>query len=156
MKKDRLMDIDIEVDASKSDLTKKQNELLAMLPTGLTLPEIAASLHRTLATVNSHHHAMMMKLDAKNRAHAISIAVAKGYLKISPKIMCLCLAFISAKGAVFPTQSFADSPMTRTRTRGGSTLRLSSGASRLRQSSKRYGLGELDQAFYFEVSGEEE
>ena len=150
------MDIDIEVDRSKSDLTKKQNELLAMLPTGLTLPEIAEACHRTLSTINTHHHALLAKLDAKNRAHAISIAVAKGYLRITPKILCLCLAFICAQAAVFPTPSFADSPMTRTRIRGGSSVRISSGASRLRQSSKRYGLGEVDPAFYFEVASEDQ
>jgi DNA-binding CsgD family transcriptional regulator len=154
MKKDLAMDIDIEVDRAKSELTNKQNDLLAMLPTGLTLPEIAEACHRTLSTINTHHHALLAKLDAKNRAHAISIAVAKGYLKISPKVLCLCLAFISAQAAVFPTPSFADSPMTRTRTRGGSSLRLSSGASRLRQSSKRYALSEVDPSFYLEVASE--
>ena len=62
------------------DLTKKEREILDLLPLGLTINHLAKKLHLTESTVKTHLSAIYRKLSAKNRVQAIAIARANKLL----------------------------------------------------------------------------
>lgn len=62
------------------DLTKKEREILDLLPLGLTINQLAKKLHLTESTVKTHLSAIYRKLSAKNRVQAIAIARANKLL----------------------------------------------------------------------------
>ena len=57
------------------DLTARELEVLALLPTGATANAIGAVLFLTEATVKTHLANIYRKLAANNRAQAVSIAI---------------------------------------------------------------------------------
>jgi DNA-binding NarL/FixJ family response regulator len=61
-------------------LTKKELEILALLPAGQTIKELADSLFLTEATIKTHLTAIYKKLGAANRTQAISNAKKSGLL----------------------------------------------------------------------------
>ncbi len=61
-------------------LSPRQRDVLALIAAGHTNPSIAATLHIELGTVKNHVEAIMQKLCAKNRSHAVFIAEKAGVL----------------------------------------------------------------------------
>lgn len=57
------------------NLTKRESEVLKLLAEGLTAPEVAGKLHLSQLTVESHRRNMMAKLNAKNTAMLIRMAI---------------------------------------------------------------------------------
>ncbi|MDC0611913.1 helix-turn-helix transcriptional regulator [Vibrio sp.] len=58
-------------------LTKQELNILQYMSDGLTNQEIANTLVRSLATVKTHVSSILKKLGAKNRRHALQIAMHK-------------------------------------------------------------------------------
>lgn len=63
-----------------SGLTPKEFEILTRVAAGLESIEIAAVLHISETTVKNHLGHIYIKLEARNRAHAIAIAFRKGII----------------------------------------------------------------------------
>lgn len=57
------------------NLTRKENEVLRYLCEGMTSGEIAPHLKISERTVNFHIANLISKLAAKNRMHAVAIAI---------------------------------------------------------------------------------
>ena len=56
-------------------LTKREKEVLMLLPRGLTAKAMASELFLTEATIKSHLAAIFRKFEVANRTQAIAIAV---------------------------------------------------------------------------------
>jgi len=56
-------------------LTKREKEVLALLPRGLTAKAMASELFLTEATIKSHLATIYRKLEVQNRSQAIAIGV---------------------------------------------------------------------------------
>ena len=56
-------------------LTKREKEVLLLLPRGLTAKAMASELFLTEATIKSHLAAIFRKFEVVNRTQAIAIAV---------------------------------------------------------------------------------
>lgn len=61
-------------------LTRREKEILELIADGMTNAEIAQKLFISVLTVDSHRKNLLAKLDAKNTASLIKIAVSRGYL----------------------------------------------------------------------------
>jgi DNA-binding NarL/FixJ family response regulator len=48
-------------------LTEREQDVLRLLALGLTDKDIATHLHLSIATVKTHNHHILRKLDARNR-----------------------------------------------------------------------------------------
>jgi len=66
--------------AAKPALTPREIECLTWAARGKTTEEIALILHRSSETVDFHLSNAMLKLDARNRAHAVAIACVRGLI----------------------------------------------------------------------------
>lgn len=62
----------------KAALTEREEEVLRLMATGLSNPEIARSLTVSLETVKTHVGNVLAKLGAQNRTHAVVIAYESG------------------------------------------------------------------------------
>ncbi|MFB7664068.1 response regulator [Kitasatospora sp. NPDC056138] len=62
----------------RAALTGREEEVLRLMATGLSNPEIAQSLTVTLETVKTHVGNVLTKLGAQNRTHAVVIAYESG------------------------------------------------------------------------------
>ncbi|MFE7190646.1 response regulator [Kitasatospora sp. NPDC057541] len=62
----------------KAALTGREEEVLRLMATGLSNPEIAQSLVVSLETVKTHVGNVLTKLGAQNRTHAVVIAYESG------------------------------------------------------------------------------
>lgn len=67
-------------------LTKKENEVLRLLCEGMTSGEIAPILKISERTVNFHIANLVSKLSAKNRMHAVAIAVSNHLIDYSEDV----------------------------------------------------------------------
>jgi DNA-binding CsgD family transcriptional regulator len=65
-------------------LTRREREVLERLAEGHATEEVAALLHVSPHTVRSRIKSMLRKLEARNREHAVAIAVTEG--TIHPKL----------------------------------------------------------------------
>jgi DNA-binding NarL/FixJ family response regulator len=63
-----------EVNIKNYRLTKKEVEILNLLPKGLSIKDMALRLYLTEATIKSHMYAIYKKLEVSNRVQAISKA----------------------------------------------------------------------------------
>jgi DNA-binding CsgD family transcriptional regulator len=54
-------------------LTERETEILQLVADGLVTPEIAAKLAISPETVKTHMHHVLAKLEARSRAHAVTI-----------------------------------------------------------------------------------
>ncbi|MEL6670909.1 MAG: response regulator transcription factor [Bacteroidota bacterium] len=59
-------------------LTRREKEVLKLIAEGMTNPEIATHLHISVKTVESHRTNLLDKLDARNSAALVRIAMEKG------------------------------------------------------------------------------
>jgi two-component system response regulator DesR len=64
----------------ESPLTGREREILAASRDHATISDLAGALHLSHGTVRNHISAAIQKLDAHNRADAIRIAEANGWL----------------------------------------------------------------------------
>jgi DNA-binding NarL/FixJ family response regulator len=60
-------------------ITRREMEVLRYISDGFTNPEIADKLFISTSTVDSHRKNLILKLNAKNTASLIKIAIQKGY-----------------------------------------------------------------------------
>jgi DNA-binding NarL/FixJ family response regulator len=65
--------------ASKPDLTLRQQQLVALVAKGLTNKEIAARLNLSEYTVRNHIHRILKQVDAESRSEAVETIRASGY-----------------------------------------------------------------------------
>ena len=69
-------------DPARRRLSKREREVLARAALGLTSVEIAAELFLSPTTVESHARSAGERLGARNRAHAIALALAAGEIDV--------------------------------------------------------------------------
>ena len=67
-------------EAKNNPLTRREMEILRALSHGLTREEIAVERFISVNTVKTFIRSIYQKLDATNRAEAVSIAISQGYL----------------------------------------------------------------------------
>ncbi|HET9138864.1 response regulator transcription factor [Actinophytocola sp.] len=65
-------------------ITEREREVLTLIATGLSNPEIATHLHLSLATVKTHVGRLLAKLQARDRAQLVIIAYETGLVTTSP------------------------------------------------------------------------
>lgn len=68
--------------SKRKELTKRECEVLEHISNGLCMKTISSKLYVSHHTVISHYRNLREKLEAKNTAHAVSIAYKQGYLKV--------------------------------------------------------------------------
>jgi len=59
-------------------LTRREQEILALIASGKSNQEIAESLYITIGTVRVHVHAILQKLEVRDRTQAAVLAIQKG------------------------------------------------------------------------------
>lgn len=64
--------------ASTTNLTQREQEILALVATGQNNQEIAEQLNITTGTVRVHVHAVLQKLDVRDRTQAAIFALRRG------------------------------------------------------------------------------
>jgi DNA-binding CsgD family transcriptional regulator len=64
-----------------NELTPREHEVLMLIADGLTDAQIAKKLSITKDTVNTHRKKILLKMEAKNVALLIRIAMRKGLIK---------------------------------------------------------------------------
>lgn len=67
-----------------SPLTPREQEILQLITTGKTTQEIAAAFYITPGTVRVHIHAILQKLEARDRTQAVLFALQKGLITKKP------------------------------------------------------------------------
>jgi two-component system, NarL family, response regulator len=65
---------------SNNPLTQREQEILVLLAAGKTNPEIAEALYIAPGTVRVHVHAILHKLDARDRTQAVELAIQQHLL----------------------------------------------------------------------------
>jgi DNA-binding NarL/FixJ family response regulator len=66
--------------ATPAGLSAREREILGLIATGATNPEIAKTLHLSPHTVKEHTSALYRKLEVRNRAEAVRTADQRGLL----------------------------------------------------------------------------
>jgi two-component system nitrate/nitrite response regulator NarL len=62
-------------------LSQRESEVLKLVAAGLTAPEIARRIHLSPATVKSHLQSLYQKLDVRERAAAVAVAMRRGLVE---------------------------------------------------------------------------
>ena len=70
------------MEASGEPLSRREREVMALVAIGQTGPAIARDLHISLATVETHIRHCLAKLGAKNRPHAVLLAMKRGEISL--------------------------------------------------------------------------
>lgn len=79
----------------QEELTTTEKTYLRLLAAGMTKKEMAAELHKSEATVNSHITHIQQKLNAKNGPSIVARAIARGLLQVSLICFLLCVFSVS-------------------------------------------------------------
>jgi two-component system NarL family response regulator len=66
------------VGESQNPLTQREQEILALIAAGKSNQEIAELLHIATGTVRVHVHAILQKLEVRDRTQAAVLAIQKG------------------------------------------------------------------------------
>lgn len=66
--------------ANRQTLTVREIEILTLFKEGYVYKEIAYKLNLTVATVKSDMRFILIKLDAVNSTHAVTLALKKGLI----------------------------------------------------------------------------
>jgi DNA-binding CsgD family transcriptional regulator len=61
-------------------LTKREKQVLEYCADGFTALEIAEAMDVSFRTANAHISAARARLKAKNKTHAVAIAIRRGYI----------------------------------------------------------------------------
>lgn len=64
-------------------LTPREEEVLSQLAHGKTDRQIAAQLSLSDKTVGHHVENILAKLDARNRTHAVALALTRGLIRLA-------------------------------------------------------------------------
>jgi two-component system nitrate/nitrite response regulator NarL len=64
----------------QGQLTDREREVLDLLATGASAPDIAAQLHLSAATVKTHLHNLYAKLGVSDRAAAVAEGMRRGLI----------------------------------------------------------------------------
>ena len=72
----------VESSSNQVKLTPRQTEVLGLIAKGLTSKKIAASLHISVKTVETHRKQIMERLNVRNFASLILIAVRLGLISL--------------------------------------------------------------------------
>jgi DNA-binding NarL/FixJ family response regulator len=67
----------------RADLTARELEVLRHVARGLGNREIATSIGRSAETVKAHLESIFRKLGARDRAHAVTLALQRGFIHLS-------------------------------------------------------------------------
>ena len=67
----------------RADLTARELEVLQHVARGLGNKEIAQAIGRSAETVKAHLESIFRKLDARDRAHAVTIALQRGFIHLA-------------------------------------------------------------------------
>lgn len=65
-------------------LSRREREVLTLIATGADRQEIAEELTISVATVRTHVRNLLRKLNARNRAHAIALAMQHDLIELPP------------------------------------------------------------------------
>jgi DNA-binding NarL/FixJ family response regulator len=68
------------------DLTSRELEVLRHVAKGLGNKEIAGAIGRSTDTVKAHLESVFRKLDARDRAHAVTIALQRGFIHLDKEL----------------------------------------------------------------------
>ena len=91
--------MNIAIDLIESPLlSRKEGIVLRLVAKGMTRPQIAWHLHRTVRTVDGHIERIMEKLDATNAPNAVAKGVAGGVLHIYQTVVVAFLCFLALSG----------------------------------------------------------
>ena len=66
----------------RADLSARELEVLQHVANGLGNKEVAQAIGRSPETVKAHLETIFKKLDARDRAHAVTIALQRGFLHL--------------------------------------------------------------------------
>jgi two-component system NarL family response regulator len=69
---------------NESPLTPREREILQLITAGKTTQEIAQTFYITPGTVRVHIHAILQKLDVRDRTQAALLALQKGLITTNP------------------------------------------------------------------------
>jgi DNA-binding CsgD family transcriptional regulator len=69
---------------AKRRITARENDVLELVANGYSTAEIARELWITEDTVRTHIKRMMVRLEARTRAHAVAIAFREGLWAAPP------------------------------------------------------------------------
>ncbi len=72
-----------EREAASSDLSRRELEILELLASAKTVPEIAGILHLSVHTVRNHVKQVLTKLNAHSQLEAVVIAARRGLVDIT-------------------------------------------------------------------------
>lgn len=72
--------VDPAINGSGSPLTRRQREVLQLHADGLTTDGVAQRLALSSETIRTHMKASIRRLDARDRAHAVAIALRSGLI----------------------------------------------------------------------------
>ncbi len=67
--------------STRATITKRQRETLQLLADGHSTEETARRLHLSAETVRTHTKATLQRLGARDRAHAVAIALRSGFIE---------------------------------------------------------------------------
>ena len=67
----------------RADLTPREQEVLRHVANGLGNKEIAREIGRSPETVKAHLESIFQKLGARDRAHAVTIALQRGFIHLA-------------------------------------------------------------------------
>ena len=70
---------------SPNPLTQREQEILVLIAAGKTNQEIAERLHIATGTVRVHVHAILQKLEVRDRTQAAVLAIQKGL--VAPELL---------------------------------------------------------------------
>ena len=66
-----------------AELTKREQQILKLISEGNTNKQIAKTLSISEQTIKNHVSAILRKLNANDRAHAVVLAIKNGLIKLS-------------------------------------------------------------------------
>jgi DNA-binding NarL/FixJ family response regulator len=72
----------LQQDPARAMLTEREAEILRMVASGKKTQEIARSVHLAERTVKHYLELICEKLGAKNRSHAVALAVQRGLIRV--------------------------------------------------------------------------
>ena len=93
---------------ANDELSQREKEVLQLMAKGLSNPEIGRLLDITAETAKSHIKHIFAKMNVCDRVEAVSLAYARGILKLLFPIACLAAGSLSAKDYLFDDAYTAD------------------------------------------------
>jgi DNA-binding NarL/FixJ family response regulator len=66
----------------RADLTARELEVLRHVARGLGNTEVARAIGRSVETVKAHLESIFQKLGARDRTHAVTIALQRGFIHL--------------------------------------------------------------------------